>query len=61
MGVEKTPRKPDFTLKHSDRRNQVGHTGDTFTMKISVEKTKAGNSPRVGKIIKFTLIKLLEA
>ncbi len=35
-------RKPGVTLKHPDRRNQVRHTGGTFTIKISVVKTKAG-------------------
>ncbi len=29
-----------FTLKHPDRRNQVSHTGGTFTMKISIENLK---------------------
>ena len=29
-------------LNTPDRRNQVGHTGGTFTMKLSVEKTEAG-------------------
>ncbi len=33
--------QPGFTLGHPDRRNRVGHTGGTFTVKISVEKTRA--------------------
>ncbi len=29
-----TSRKPSLTLKHPDRRNQVGHTGSMFTLMI---------------------------
>ncbi len=44
-------RKSGFTLKHPDRRNQVRHTGGTFTMKIYVEKTEAGYRPKVVTLI----------
>ena len=33
--------KHGVMLKRPDSRNQVGHTGRTFTLKTSVEKTEA--------------------
>ncbi len=42
-------KKPGFTLKHHDRKNQVRHTGGTLTMKMSAEKTEAGYRPTLGK------------
>ncbi len=42
-------RKTGFTPKHPDRKNQVGHTGGTFTMKIYLQKIEVGNRHMLGK------------
>ena len=48
--------KPGFVLKHTHRRNQVRHTGGSFKMKISAEKTEAGYRPTVGKRLLLPII-----